>query len=112
SILCKKSVLQLKAYEDKALGEDTATIEYLARMDSLHFLNEMPELYIYVYHGNNSWNYDHWGAIFRCSTALLPEESKIVADILSRKYSVPEGSQLLDTIMERVHSEEVLISRS
>jgi glycosyltransferase involved in cell wall biosynthesis len=101
SILCRKSVLQQKAYEDKALGEDSATIEYLASMDSLHFLDEMPGLYIYVYHGNNTWGYQHWNEIFQCSTAIAPEDSRIIGDILNGKYPVGEASILLDVIVER-----------
>jgi glycosyltransferase involved in cell wall biosynthesis len=109
SILCRKSVLQLKVYEDKELGEDTATIEYLERMDYLRFLNETPGLYIYVYHGNNSWSYDHWSAIFRCSTELPAKDSEAIADILQGNCSISEGALLIDGIMERAQSQEVLI---
>lgn len=99
SILCRNSVLQEKAYEDKPLGEDTATIEYLASRNSLCFLNEMANLYIYVYHGKNSWNRGHWSAIFTASVALSAEDSGIIADILEGRYSVSEGSMLLDGIL-------------
>lgn len=99
SILCRNRVLQEKAYEDKPLGEDTATIEYLAARNSLWLLNEMPNLYIYVYHGSNSWNRGHWSAIFRASTALSAEDSGVVAGILAGRYSVSEGSMLLDGIL-------------
>jgi cellulose synthase/poly-beta-1,6-N-acetylglucosamine synthase-like glycosyltransferase len=99
SILCRTRVLQEKAYEDKPLGEDTATIEYLASRGSLCLLNEMPGLYIYVYHGNNSWDYEHWSAIFEASTALSATDSGIIADILNGRYSVSEGSVLLDGIL-------------
>jgi len=101
SILCRKSVLQQKAYEDKPLGEDTATIEYLVSMDSLHLIDGMPGLYIYVYHGNNSWDYEHWKEIFQCSTALSAADSLIVSDILNGKYPIGEASLLVDLIIER-----------
>lgn len=103
SILCRKNVLQQKAYEDKPLGEDTATIEYLASRDSLCFLNEMARLYIYVYHGGNSWDYDHWSEIFMASTALTPEDGQVVSEILQGAYSVAEGSRLIDNLFERVY---------
>jgi glycosyltransferase involved in cell wall biosynthesis len=102
SILCKKSVLQLKAYEDKALGEDTATIEYLDHMGCLHQLHAMPWLYIYIYHGNNSGDQAHWSQIFRCSTALSPEDSKSVASILQGGMSAGKASLLLDEILAPV----------
>jgi glycosyltransferase involved in cell wall biosynthesis len=109
SILCSKNILQLKAYEDKPLGEDTATIEYLARMNCLHLLKELPGLYIYVYHGYNAWNYDHWCAIFRCSTALSREDSGVVADILNGTYSAREGSMLLDGILEQSFTDDKVL---
>lgn len=108
SVLCRKSVLQEKAYEEKPLGEDTATIEYLAARESLCLMDEMPGLYIYVYHGNNSWDYEHWSEIFRCSTPLSAEDSQIVADILKGRYSVVEGSRLIDGMTSRIYSKELL----
>lgn len=104
SILCKASVLQLKAYEDKPQGEDTATIEYLARLNCLHLMKRYPGLYIYVYHGYNTWSYDHWTAIFKCSTELPADDSKVVANILEGKYTVVEGSLLLDGILRGFYS--------
>jgi glycosyltransferase involved in cell wall biosynthesis len=109
SILCRKNILQLKAYADKTVGEDTKTIEYLAQMDHLHFLTGLPGLYIYVYHGSNTWNYDHWSAIFRFSTELSKEESSVVEDILNGKYSVHEGSLLLDGILEQSFSAPIVV---
>jgi glycosyltransferase involved in cell wall biosynthesis len=101
SIVCRKSVLQFKAYGDKPLGEDTDTIEYLASINSLYLMNKMPGLYIYVYHGNNSWDYEHWNEIFRASSALSIQDSKIVADILNGRWSVQESSLLLDAVVQR-----------
>lgn len=105
SILCRKSVLQQKAYEDKPLGEDTATIEYLASRNSLFLLHEMPGLYIYVYHGNNSWNYEHWSKIFQCSTAMSVADSLTVAEILQGRYPMEEASFLLDILVERTYAD-------
>lgn len=101
SILCRKSVLQQKAYEDKPLGEDTATIEYLASRNSLYLLEEMPGLYIYVYHGGNLWEHEHWNAIFRCSTEMIAEDSRTILAILNGKYPIREASLLLDAIVEQ-----------
>jgi glycosyltransferase involved in cell wall biosynthesis len=112
SILCRKSVLQQKAYEDKPLGEDTATIEYLASRDSLYFLEEVPGLYIYVYHGGNSWDYEHWKDIFLSSTAMSVEDSRIIADILAGVYTIGESSLFLDMIVERAYAAGSTVSAS
>jgi glycosyltransferase involved in cell wall biosynthesis len=105
SILCRKAVLQEKAYEDKHIGEDTATIEYLAAVGCLSFLKDRPLLYIYTYHGNNTWNQEHWDFIFKCSTALSHTASMHIADIIHGKHSVPSGSLLLDEIFRHQYAD-------
>ncbi|HTI10105.1 MAG TPA: glycosyltransferase family A protein [Puia sp.] len=104
SILCRKRTLQLKAYENKHIGEDTATIDYLAAADCLDLLHDRPGLYIYIYHGGNTWNYEHWRFIFKCSTALMPEDSKIVSEVVQGKYTVEMGSLMIDEILECQYS--------
>lgn len=100
SVLCRKSVLQLMPYEDKTIGEDSATIDYLVSQKCLHPMNGVPGLYIYIYHGGNTWNFDHWSYIFECSTALSYDHSQCIADILDGNYTVYAGSLLLDKILQ------------
>lgn len=100
SILCRKSILQSKPYEDKSIGEDTPTIDYLVSNDCLYFMKGVPGIYIYVYHGGNTWDYEHWNCIFECSTELSYGDALVIADILNGKYSIHEGSLLLDDILE------------
>lgn len=104
SILCRKPLLLAKSYENKGIGEDTATIDYLVSIDCLHYMYDVPGLYIYVYHGSNTWNREHWNYIFKCSTALSYRDSIIISDILNGKYSVCMASLLLDEILERQYS--------
>lgn len=104
SILCRKDILVLNAYENKRIGEDTATVEYLASKGILYPLNKAPVLYMYIYHGNNTWDYSHWNFIFECSTPLSPKDSKCIMDIANGRYSIREGSLLLDKLLERQYS--------
>lgn len=104
SILCRKPLLENKSYEQKGIGEDTATIDYLVSIDCLHFMHNVPGLYIYVYHGSNTWNQDHWNYIFKCSTPLSYKDSTNISDILNGKYTVCMASLLLDEILERQYS--------
>jgi glycosyltransferase involved in cell wall biosynthesis len=100
SILCRKELLLRQPYEQKHIGEDTPTVDYLLSQNNLHLINDMPGLYIYVYHGGNTWHHDHWSYIFRCSKGLPRKDSLEIADILSEKYSVYTASLLLDEILE------------
>lgn len=100
SILCRKDILQANPYVDKSIGEDTPTIEYLVSRDCLHLMSDVPTLYIYVYHGSNTWNYEHWNYIFKCSTELPYDDALVISDILNGKYTVQEGSLFLENILE------------
>ena len=100
SVLCKKKVLQGVPYENKSMGEDSATINSLLEKDHIYLIKSMPGLYIYIYHGSNTWNFEHWKYIFECSTALSNSDSRLIADILDGNYSVQEGSSLIDKTLQ------------
>lgn len=104
SILCEKSVLQLMPYASMQMGEDTDTIEYLTAKGYLHQIKEAPALYIYIYHGKNTWHFEHWDYIFQCSDRLPDEDAASIADILKGRYAVREGSVLLDKIVHQYYS--------
>lgn len=104
SILCKKTTLLLKPYEQKHIGEDTPTIDYLVALNRLHVIDNFPCLYIYVYHGNNTWGYHHWNYIFACSTVLPEKDTETIVAILDEQYSPFEASLLLDKIAAHYHN--------
>ncbi len=107
SILCRKATMLLKPYESKRIGEDTATTDYLAAENHLHLIDDQPGLYIYIYHGNNTWNADHWEYIFECSEQLPEADATQITDILGGVYTVDTGSVLLDEIVERFRTRTV-----
>lgn len=98
SILCKKDTLLLKPYEQKAIGEDTPTIDYLDKMNLLQSVDHLPWLYIYVYHEKNTWDRAHWNYIFQCGTALRAQDDEAIAAILEGRYSPAAASGVLDEI--------------
>lgn len=83
SILCRKDILLNRPYPEISKGEDTEVIESLVRKNLLTVIHDMPELYIYIYHGANTWEQDHFTDIFAASTELSPEECAQVIDILN-----------------------------
>ena len=99
SILCKKSIMQELAYQNQKMGEDTAVIDYLSSKKYLFPINDTPNLYIYVYHGMNTWDYNHWSLVFKMSKELSPDNSRKVYQILYGNYGNVEASLLIDDIL-------------
>jgi len=102
SVLCRKSILQAKPYADKHLGEDTDTIDYLASRGELYVMDAAPALYIYIYHGSNTWHYAHWKNIFACSRELPAPATERISRILTGEYQVGEDSMILDEALDPI----------
>lgn len=85
SILCRKDLMQEKVYPPLHKGEDSSVIEHLYLNDKLHIVDDMPELYIYISHGNNTWEQGHFDQIFQFSTELSSECSLDIEKILTNE---------------------------
>jgi glycosyl transferase family 2 len=73
SILVERE--QMVAYPDLARGEDTIAIDKLAERQQLHMLDR-PELYVYTFHGRNTWDRGHWSYLLGKSTVVPWSESQ------------------------------------
>lgn len=82
SILCRKDSMVEKPYPALHKGEDSTVIEYLHQNNKLHIVDNMPELYIYISHENNTWEQSHFNQIFQFSTELPLEYSSEIQEIL------------------------------
>lgn len=100
SIMCLKQALTDHPYEEVTRGEDTAVVENLCRENMLAAIGDMPNLYIYTWHGNNTWNYEHFRRIFFCSQEL-EASSGAIQHILDGSMSPAEGSSVLDGILKQ-----------
>jgi hypothetical protein len=89
SILVERE--RMVAYPELARGEDTVAIETLARLQQLHMLDR-PELYVYTFHGSNTWEWRHWADLMEKSTVLPWSESQ---EILRRTGSDTIGPKEL-----------------
>jgi glycosyltransferase involved in cell wall biosynthesis len=97
SILAKKSIYyEGHKYAEMEKGEDTALVLNLIR-DNYIFPLVMPNLYIYVYHGQNTWDHKHFNTFYDHKTALSADANKVVKDILADRYSIDEASRLLSS---------------
>lgn len=106
SILCKKSVITEKMYENQKMGEDTAVINYLFSSKKIAIIDNAPNLYIYVYHGMNTWDYDHWSLVFKMSHELSIKDSQKIKDLLDSDSSITDSSVILDNIINNPIFEE------
>ena len=73
TLLCRKEIIFQNQYAHQNKGEDTHIIKFLDGKKFLHHIDDAPFLYIYVYHGENTWDYDHYSYLINKSEEL--EES-------------------------------------
>ncbi|NQX37632.1 Glycosyltransferase involved in cell wall bisynthesis [Pedobacter steynii] len=64
TLLCKKQTILKTGYLDLEKGEDTFVLHYLLFTNVLFRIIEKPNLYVYIYHGNNTWGENHFRSYF------------------------------------------------
>lgn len=82
SVLCRKDIIQKYPYPKLPKGEDSQVIHNLFINDHIAFIQNAPELYVYIYHGNNTWEEQHFRQIFQMSSELSEEYNKQVQKLL------------------------------
>ena len=104
SILFKKNIIsdQIR-YENISKGEDSVLIQKLLAKNYVYPL-WMPSLYIYVFHGKNTFGEDHFKKIFANSQRLSRSSSLVIKDILEGRCDNSKGSQHLSSkeILEEI----------
>lgn len=97
SMLCKKNIVTDKIiYPSIPKLEDFQFVEQLLEQNNI-YPADLPHLYIYVYHGDNTWNYHHFELNFKAGKELSGSASTIIHDILDGKYSNDKASELMDS---------------
>jgi len=99
SLMCEKTLFLEKEYDNINRGEDTPLVEYLYNSNKLVQIENAANLYIYVYHENNTWDYNHFEEIYNCSKEL-PEFSNIIKELLDNFYSNADSSILFNKLWE------------
>jgi glycosyltransferase involved in cell wall biosynthesis len=101
TLLCERSVSEKTElrYANVERGEDSVFV-FKLRENNLLLTISNPTLYIYVYHGDNTWHRKHWeDNIIRWATKLSAEQSGLVEKILKGEYANGEGTDLLEKII-------------
>ncbi|KIO74593.1 hypothetical protein TH53_25510 [Pedobacter lusitanus] len=73
SILCRKEIIMQNQYANANKAEDTHIIKFLDSRKLLYHIEDAPFLYIYIYHGGNTWDYAHY-EYFLKQSELLDDE--------------------------------------
>jgi glycosyltransferase involved in cell wall biosynthesis len=105
SIMCKKSLVEDNTIQYALLPkeEDFHFVEQLMKHRVIYPV-DLPHLYIYVYHGANTWDYQHFQGNFSAGKELSVAASAIINNILEGRYSNDKASEMLSsaTILEEM----------
>jgi len=95
SILFKKDLISSDIrYASISKGEDTFLVEKMLAGNYIYPMI-MPELYIYVYHGKNTFGHEHFKHIIANSQKLSTVSSQVISHILNGRLDNSAGSEIL-----------------
>ncbi len=99
-LVCKKSLIgEGMEYDDLKVGEDTPLVTKLFSK-GLVFPVIMPRLYIYTYHGGNTWSRAHWENLLAYSRPLSGKSSRLISGILDGAYGTEQAAEILDGLSD------------
>jgi len=78
TLLCRKEIIFQNQYANQNKGEDSHIIKFLDGKKFLHHIIDTPFLYVYIYHGDNTWEYQHYQYLINKSELL---EGSLAIDI-------------------------------
>ena len=83
TILCRKEILLQNQYANTNKGEDTHVIKFLSNRKLLYQIDDAPFLYVYIYHGTNTWDYKHFEYFINKSLLLSEEVTENIRKMIS-----------------------------
>jgi glycosyltransferase involved in cell wall biosynthesis len=85
TLLCRKEIIMQNQYSLSNRGEDTHIVKFLAGKGLLKYIDDAPFLYIYIYHGGNVWDYNHYEYFLKNSTQLSSEDTSFFKNIIEQQ---------------------------
>lgn len=79
TLLCRKEIILQNPYAHTNKGEDTHIIKFLDGKKFLHYIDDAPYLYVYIYHGRNTWDHDHYSHLIQKSKLLEDDIAEAIA---------------------------------
>ena len=98
SILCKKNIVTKNfRYANLNKSEDTEFVQNLLANNQV-FAIESPPMYIYIFHGANTWNHKHFKMLCSLSIPLNKNASASVESIVNEQHSNEVASSILSSL--------------
>lgn len=95
SLLCKTEIVKGRLeYPRIQKGEDHALVTQLINRDCVHAISA-PYLYIYLFHGKNTWHQNHFQQLFDAGYELNLDDNLLIQKTLEGEYSHDSGSKKL-----------------
>ena len=95
SIFCRKSIVAgSMKYPRLSKGEDTGFVIKLIERNCLYPAID-PSLYIYIYHGKNTWDGEHFGRHFHSSQQLCNSTNELFRRVVEGGLPYDEASRLI-----------------
>jgi glycosyltransferase involved in cell wall biosynthesis len=73
SLLCRKTLLEAYPYPALERGEDAPVVAKLVAEGYVALIRNKPQIYVYHYHGTNTWNELHFKGMIHSSIELSDE---------------------------------------
>jgi len=97
SILCRKNLINAeRKYPSLSKSEDSEFVRSLPKNIVQSVFG--PYLYIYIYHGNNTWDQNHFNKMFFRGQKLSKDVAELVFDVVNDRHTYAEASALLESI--------------
>lgn len=101
SVLCRREEALEYPYSNLEKGEDTPMILSLQRQRLLYTDPASTPFYIYIFHGENTWDYDHFKGFFPYSTQLPAAVAQLVGRITDGETSDAKDIEALDDLFRQ-----------
>lgn len=84
TLLCRKEIIYQNQYSNQNKGEDTHIVKFLDDKKFLYHIDDSPFLYVYIYHGENTWDYKHYMHLINQSTMLEEDITETVQYLINK----------------------------
>ncbi|NQX37633.1 Glycosyl transferase family 2 [Pedobacter steynii] len=86
TLLCEKETMLKTRYLELERGEDTSVVYFLSSRNVLFRIIEMAHLYVYIYHGSNTWGEGHFNSYFLQSKLLEEDINQQIQEMTNLNY--------------------------
>ena len=91
SLLCDRNFALQHKYQNLDKGEDTPLIATLIKQQRLALIARHAYLYIYTFHGANTWDFGHFNGFMRYSCPLKAADNESILHLLEKDPDASPG---------------------